>query len=189
LLGIRGASLHLLVKNESALLPGLLEYVSPRVDEIIVVDTGSTDATLEIVRQYTDSVFQTLLDYDFSTARNLGLSKVSKEWVLHLDADERPTEILLNWLAHFVDDRKSTLYEGVAVHRYNTVGGQEIGKMTHEWHTRFFRKTYRFEGNVHERINTPVRRVIRAPYVAMIEHFKSAERQERQNILYEEWKG
>ena len=112
---ILGSSLHLLVKNEIALLRVFLEYVSPWVDEIIIVDTGSTDGTLLVARQFTDMVFQMPLDYDFSAARNFGLSKVTKEWVFHLDADEWPTEILLEWLARFVNDRKSTQYEGATI--------------------------------------------------------------------------
>lgn len=184
---IHGSSLHLLVKDEIALLPRLLEYVSPWMDEIIVVDTGSTDGTLEVARQYTDRVFQVHLDHNFSVARNFGLSKAKREWIFHLDADEWPTETLLNWLVRFVGDRKSTQYEGVAIRRHNTVGGENIGDMTYEYHIRFFRRMYRFEGRVHERINAADRHVIRAPRMAIIEHFKSAARQERQNKFYEAW--
>lgn len=186
---IHGSSLHLLVKNEIALLPRLLEHVSPWMDEIIIIDTGSTDGTLEAARKYTDRVFQIFLDHDFSTARNFGLSKVKTEWVFHLDADEWPTEILLEWLAHFVDDRKSTQYEGVSILRHNLVGGERIGDRTLEQHIRFFRRTYRFEGHIHERINVSDDWVMRAPFLARIEHFKSAARQEHQNIFYEEWQG
>jgi len=159
------------------------------MDEIIVIDTGSTDGTFEVARQYTDRVFQVHLGHDFSTARNFGLSKVKREWVFHLDADEWPTEILLNWLAAFTDDRKSTMYEGVTIRRHNTVGGKDIGERTFEQHIRFFRKMYRFEGDVHERINVSDNWVERAPHMAIIEHFKSAARQERQNEFYKEWSG
>ena len=185
---IRSSSLHLLVKNEVALLPRLLEHIDPWVVEIVVVDTGSTDDTLEVARRFTDRVFQVHLGHDFSVARNFGLSKVKTEWVFHLDADEWPTEILLDWLARFVNDRKSTQYEGVSIRRHNTVGGKGIGDMTYEQHTRFFRKTYRFEGRIHERINVSDNWVERAPRMALIEHFKSAARQERQNEFYEEWR-
>ena len=188
---ILNSSLHLLVKNEIAHLPKLLKYVNPWVDEIVIVDTGSTDGTLEVARQYTDKVFQTRLDHSFSVARNFGLSKVKTEWVFHLDADEWPTEALLHWLSSFVESRRSTLYEGVRVHRHNTVGGNNIGEMTHEWHTRLFRRNFRFEGVLHERIN--INKALNlltedAPYKCVLEHFKSVERQERQNIFYEKWK-
>ena len=185
---IRDSSLHLLVRNEMLLLPKLLEYVESWVDEIVVVDTGSTDGTLEVARRYTDRVFQVHLDHNFSVARNFGLSKVKTEWVFHLDADEWPTEILLEWLARFVNDRKSTQYEGVTIRRHNTVGGKDIGDRTFEYHIRFFRKTYRFEGCVHERISVSDNWVERASRMALIEHFKSAARQERQNEFYKEWR-
>lgn len=186
---IPSSSLHLLVKNEIALLPRLLEYVSPWVHEIIVVDTGSTDGTLEVARQYTDRVFQVFLDHNFSFARNFGLSKAKMEWIFHLDADEWPTKDLLTWLVAFASGRSSAQYEGVAIHRHNTVGGEDIGDRTHEYHVRFFRRRYRFQGRIHERLNVADFFVKRAPFVAMIEHFKSAARQERQNIFYEEWSG
>lgn len=187
---IHGSSLHLLVKNEIVLLPKLLEYVSPWVEEIIVVDTGSTDGTIDVAGQYTPAVFQTPLDLNFGAARNFALSKVTKNWVFHLDADEWPTKDLLTWLASFVNRRGSVVYPGVAIHRYNTVSGEDIGFRTHEWHTRFFRHTRwcRFEGQIHESVNVPASMVKQAPYDAMIEHFKSTERQERQNKLYERWK-
>jgi len=62
MIGIHDSSLHLLVKDEAMLLPKLLEYVSPWVEEIIIVDTGSTDGTLEIARGFTDSVFEMPLE-------------------------------------------------------------------------------------------------------------------------------
>jgi len=186
---IRDSSLHLLVKDEIVLLPKLLKYVSPWVDEIIVVDTGSTDGTLEVAQQFTDNVFQMPLSHDFGAARNFALSKVTKEWVFHLDADEWPTEVLLIWLMDFVGSRKSTQYEGVSIHRHNTIDREGIGDRTHEWHTRFFRRMYKFEGYIHEMVNAPVEWTIRAPYAAIIEHFKSVSRQEKQNAFYEEWCG
>jgi len=184
---IHNCSLHLLVKNEAAFLPKLLRYISPWVDEIIVGDTGSTDDSVEIARRFTDKVYQIHLGNSFGVARNLLLSKAKREWILHIDADEWPTKTLLEWLAHFVSTRTSTLYGGVSVHRHNTVGGSDIGEMTHEWHTRLFRAARRFEGDLHEQIQTLGTMLVRAPYECVLEHFKSTERQERQNELYKEW--
>jgi len=189
---IRNTSLHLLVKNEALLLPRLLEYLKNYVDEIVIADTGSTDGTLDIARQFTDKVYQIPLAHSFSVARNIALSKATKEWILHIDADEWPTKDLLAWLASFVDSRSSTIYEGVNVHRHNTVGGNDIGEMTHEWHTRLFRYNFRFEGDLHERIdiNRSIHLLVAsAPYECVLEHFKSVERQEQQNQFYKEWKG
>ena len=61
------------------------------VDEIIIVDTGSTDETLFVARQYTSLIFHFSWQDDFSLARNFALEKASKDWVLIIDADERLT--------------------------------------------------------------------------------------------------
>jgi len=184
---IHDSSLHMLVKDEIDLLPRLLEYINEWVDEIIIVDTGSTDGTLDLVRKYTPNVFQMPLNRNFSAARNFGLSKATKSWIFHLDADERPTESLLLWLTRFVGRRASTLYDGVSIHRHNLVGGNPIGRATHERHVRFFRNTawYRFEGLVHEHINVPEALVLDAPRELLIEHYKTVERQNMQNAFYE----
>jgi glycosyltransferase involved in cell wall biosynthesis len=78
----------MIVRNESKNLARCLSSAQPYVDEIVVVDTGSQDNTLEIAAQ-----FGAKLDYfewcdDFAAARNYSLTQVSGEWILHLDADE-----------------------------------------------------------------------------------------------------
>ncbi|MGA7933745.1 MAG: glycosyltransferase [Kovacikia sp.] len=81
-------SLCMIVKNEGKNLARCLASAQPYVDEMVIIDTGSQDNTLEIAAQYGAK-----LDYfewcdDFAAARNYSLSKVSGEWILHLDADE-----------------------------------------------------------------------------------------------------
>src|SRR5438876_12242392 len=61
-------------------------------DEIIVIDSGSTDKTVEIARTYTDIVFTQKLSY--AGKRNYGIDKASCDWIFWLDADERVTEEL-----------------------------------------------------------------------------------------------
>ena len=76
----------MIVKNEEKFLQRCLDSVD--VDEIIVVDTGSTDKTKEIARNYTGKVYDFKWVDDFSKARNFSISKATKEWILVLDADE-----------------------------------------------------------------------------------------------------
>jgi tetratricopeptide (TPR) repeat protein len=81
-------SLCMIVKNESSHLPRCLIRAKPLVDEMIVVDTGSTDPSADIARVFGARVYDFRWVDDFSAARNFGLSKASGGWVLSLDADE-----------------------------------------------------------------------------------------------------
>lgn len=82
-------SLCMIVKDEAVNLPGCLDSVRSVVDEMIVVDTGSTDETPSIARSYGAEVYSTPWNHDFAAARNAALQYVTGEWVLVLDADER----------------------------------------------------------------------------------------------------
>ena len=81
-------SLCMIVKNESKYLGRCLESVKDLVDEIIVVDTGSTDNTVEIARKYGASVYEYQWDNNFSNARNKSLEHATKEWILLMDGDD-----------------------------------------------------------------------------------------------------
>jgi glycosyltransferase involved in cell wall biosynthesis len=81
-------SLCLIAKDEEAFLARCLESARAYVDEIIVVDTGSTDRTVEIARRFGAKVFFYAWDGSFATARNVALDHATSEWILSLDADE-----------------------------------------------------------------------------------------------------
>ena len=81
-------SLCMIVKNEEDCLSRCLMSVIPVVDEIVIVDTGSTDRTKEIARTFGAKVYDFEWTDDFSEARNISLSKATGSWILVLDADE-----------------------------------------------------------------------------------------------------
>lgn len=81
-------SLCMIVKNEEAVIGRCLDSVHELVDEINIVDTGSTDRTKEIVRQYTDRIFDFTWIDDFAAARNFSFQQATKQYVLWLDADD-----------------------------------------------------------------------------------------------------
>lgn len=81
-------SLCMIVKNEEEVLGRCLESVGPVADEIIILDTGSTDRTKEIARQFTDKVYDFTWQGDFAAARNAAFLKATKEFWLWLDADD-----------------------------------------------------------------------------------------------------
>jgi glycosyltransferase involved in cell wall biosynthesis len=82
-------SLSMIVKNEEANLRDCLESVQDIVDEIILVDTGSTDETLKIAEEFGAKIFHFEWINDFSAARNYALKQSTGNWILYLDADER----------------------------------------------------------------------------------------------------
>jgi len=81
-------SLCMIVKNEEACLPQVLESVQPVVDEMVILDTGSSDRTIDIATEYGARVYHFQWCNDFSAARNQALQYVQGKWVLVLDADE-----------------------------------------------------------------------------------------------------
>ena len=86
-------SLCLIVKNEEAVLEKCLDSVKDIVDEIIIVDTGSTDNTKVIAERYYAKIYDFKWCNDFSKARNYSFSFATKDYILWLDADDFLPEI------------------------------------------------------------------------------------------------
>ena len=80
--------LCMIVKNESDVLSRALDGISGVVDEIVIVDTGSSDNTADIARKYTDKVYAFVWRDDFGAARNFALSKLTTDYWMWLDADD-----------------------------------------------------------------------------------------------------
>ncbi len=78
----------MIVKDEEELLPNCLQSIRDVADEIIVVDTGSSDRTVEIAKSYGAKVYHHLWENDFSKHRNQSISYATGEWILIIDADE-----------------------------------------------------------------------------------------------------
>jgi glycosyltransferase involved in cell wall biosynthesis len=78
----------MIVKNEEACLERCLKSVCDHVDEIIIVDTGSTDGTVEIAKSYGARIYHHPWENDFSKHRNQSLSYATGGWIFQLDADE-----------------------------------------------------------------------------------------------------
>jgi glycosyltransferase involved in cell wall biosynthesis len=81
-------SLCMIVKNEEKVIGRCLESVKDIVDEINIVDTGSTDKTVEVVQQHTDRIFHFKWIHDFAAARNYSFQQATKDYILWLDADD-----------------------------------------------------------------------------------------------------
>ena len=78
----------MIVKNEGRILGKCLRSVLPCADEIIIVDTGSTDSTVEVARSFGARIIHSDWKNDFSYSRNCSLREATCEWILWLDADD-----------------------------------------------------------------------------------------------------
>ncbi len=142
-------SLSIIVKNEERHLPDCLNSIKDVVDEIVLVDTGSTDETVKIAEQFGAKVFHYEWNNDFASARNYALSKCSGDWILYLDADERLNNNSADELRKLTSSKTKT---GFYCRIYNV---DEISNRPSVMsYVRLFalNPTIKFEGRVHEQI-------------------------------------
>lgn len=145
-------ALCMIVKNEEDTLPTCLNSVETIFDEIIIVDTGSTDKTIEIAKKYTDSVYNFEWKDNFSAARNFAFSKSISDYLMWLDADDIILPEDANKLKKLKNKLDGKIREILAL--YN-VGFDEYGKVTLSYYReRIFLRDAGFlwSGYVHETI-------------------------------------
>ncbi len=140
----------MIVKDEEELLPRCLESVCGAVDEIIVVDTGSSDRSAAIARKHGAKVVEFAWCDDFAAARNAGLELATGDWILFLDADEAldtaAREQIRSWTAVSGCD-------GLFLNIHNYTGSGQQGATVNPV-LRLFRNApeHRFTGRIHEQI-------------------------------------
>jgi glycosyltransferase involved in cell wall biosynthesis/Tfp pilus assembly protein PilF len=145
-------SLCMIVKNEKENLPACLASAKDLADEIIVVDTGSTDGTQEIARTFGAKVIQSGWQGDFSLARNLSLSEAQGRWIVWLDADDRLLEKdkqAIRKLSDADPDAEPRAY-GLLVK--NTRDGGRTGSVFNQIRVFPNRPELKFRAPVHEQI-------------------------------------
>jgi tetratricopeptide (TPR) repeat protein len=144
-------SLCMIVRDEQEMLPRCLETAAEAVDEIVIVDTGSTDATIEIARSFGARVIEHPWTGSFAEARNVSFDAASGDWLMYLDADEvlvgEDAALLRSLIGR-------TWREAFRVREINHTG--ELGDGTAVTHDALRilrnRPEYRFQGRVHEQI-------------------------------------
>lgn len=94
-------SLCMIIRNEEVCLEDCLRSVRDAVDEIIIVDTGSTDQSIALAENWGATVYQHPWESDFAMARNQSISYAQGDWILIMDADERLNSLAQDWLIQF----------------------------------------------------------------------------------------
>jgi glycosyltransferase involved in cell wall biosynthesis len=157
--GTPSLSLCMIVKNEAVRLKECLEPLQSLVEEIVVVDTGSTDDTREIARVMGAKVFEFPWIGDFSAARNESIRRATGQYILWLDADDRmdPEEIakLREMKAGLLLNRPKAYY--LLIKSSSPVDGGESSF----YQLRLFpnRPGVRFAGRIHEQVNFSLQRL------------------------------
>lgn len=176
-------SLCMIVKNEEDTIERCLASVTGVVDEIILVDTGSTDRTRQFAAKFTDQVLDFPWIDDFSAARNFAYSHATKDYILWLDADD----IVLPEDAEKLKKLKSTMPNDVdaVMMRYNTAF-DENGKATFSYFRERLSKRergFRWVEPVHEYLAVSGKRINAE---ICITHAKPQERKGGRNLrIYE----
>lgn len=151
-------SLCMIVKNEERILARCLDSLQGLMDEIIIVDTGSTDATKQIAAQYTDQIYDFVWTGDFSEARNFAFSRAKMEYIYSADADE---VLDAENRTAFLQLKEILLPEIEIVQMYyaNQLSHGTIYNYDEELRPKLFKRnrTFRWQGAIHEQVGiTPV---------------------------------
>ena len=148
-------SLALIVKNEARYLARCLRSVQGVVNEIVVVDTGSSDDTVRIARECQARVVDFAWEDDFAAARNFALAQTTGDWILVLDADEHASPALAAEIPDFIATRR-------AIGRLKIVSDFQRNNQTlrsQSFVSRLFPRGAYFEGRIHEQLISPLPRL------------------------------
>ena len=145
-------SLCMIVKNEEKVLGRCLDSSKDITDEIIIVDTGSTDGTKEIARRYGAKIFDQKWQDDFSLARNFSFSKATMDYCMWLDADDIIREEEAAKLIHWKAEADGS--EDVLMLRYVVAFDEKSNPTLVYYRERIVknRKGFLWKGRVHEAI-------------------------------------
>ncbi len=143
-------SLAMIVKNEEKVLRECLNSVKDIVDEMVLVDTGSEDDTVDIAKEFGAKLYEFKWCNDFSFARNFAAEKCSGDWILVLDADEVVT---LGNKKVLIDFAKEKLNSIGKIQQFNKYKEDDEICFSREYISRFYPKGILYKGAIHEQLN------------------------------------
>ncbi|MCD9545135.1 glycosyltransferase [Photobacterium carnosum] len=150
-------SVALIVKNEAKHLAACLDTIKDWVDEIIILDSGSTDETETIARRYTDKFYVNFQWPGFGQQRQLAQQYITSDYVLWLDADERVTPELRQSILNVLQDNQHNVV--YSINRLSTAFGKFIrhSGWHPDWIVRLYRpqETHYNNAQVHESVIIP----------------------------------
>lgn len=158
-------NLVMIVKNEERSLRRCLEAAKPLVDRMIVVDTGSTDQTVEIAQEMGAAVLKFSWVDDFSAARNFALDHSDGDWNLVLDADEYVRETSREELEEAILNRQGSWLGGIL--RYDSYQDEEGISVSTSILPRLLPGSVRYTGRIHEQ---PASRAPIVPLPLEVDH-------------------
>jgi glycosyltransferase involved in cell wall biosynthesis len=156
-------SLAMIVKDEEALIARVLDSAAPVCDEMVVIDTGSSDATPKIAAEHGATVHEVPWRDDFATARNASFAWCNCDWILWLDADD----VLPEESRQIISGLKGWLHDGldvvVGLYHYDIAEDGTVLLQTNR--ERLIRREsgLRWEGKIHEVIPIPTERSTYVP--------------------------
>lgn len=186
-------SICIIVKNEEKVLKRCLESLKPLMEEVsselIITDTGSTDKTVDIAREYTDKIIFFEWINDFSAARNTGIKQANGKWLFFIDADTWLVEYdeIINFLK--LEEQQTANLAYIKIRNLWNVNGQQ--EFTDFYFPCLF-KIYdgiKYEGKIHEAIYYPNKKGIKLNALALHSGYdyeneeEKISKQERNNDL------
>jgi len=163
-------SVCLIVRNEEAMLEPCLASISQLTDQLIVVDTGSTDKTLEIARSYHAEIHHYTWCDDFAAARNESIKYATGDWVLWIDADERLAADSIQQLKKLLSHEPKPVIYKLRIKNLKEDGINYSWSDAHRLFTNH--RGIEFSGKIHEQISPSARKIgaLERPSAVILNH-------------------
>lgn len=153
---MKSLALVMIVKDEEEVIGRCLDSACKLVDEIIILDTGSTDRTKVIAQSYDAKIYDWVWNKNFSDARNAALDRSTSDWNLVLDADEYINNDCSTTIRQFIN-QENAIGRVKLVNQFMGDGG--VVSYAHGFISRLFPTGIRYEGSIHEQLASDLPRV------------------------------